>query len=252
MENGEITESSISSAIKKSSVFEALTGSGALLREKRGRGYIYKVQKESVVRRYFKHNCPDYDEAKEEHTRQNNIRKYRNSKAKGRVATHAVFIRSAVDFTANGNQISGSRDTAIGYFLESLECEKVCFVENIDNFRYDVPLVESGWTLVYSVGRIGKPLANKIKALECRHFGDLDYVGLDEYRRIKEVIPVAQLHIPLNYYENTLKYGLDIKEGQKASPALLSLAKEDEKVREVISFIQEHHLVLEQEGYDGN
>lgn len=252
LEKEEIKESSLSKGIKESSVFNALIGSGAIVKEKRGRGHVYIVKNKSVVDTYFLHNCPDYDIIKEECSRRDNIRKYRNSKARNRKSNHPAFIRSNVEYTINGQTITSGSPHPIGYFIDSLECKKICFIENIDNFKDDSLLLESGWTLLYPIGRIGTPLVEKITASRCRHFGDLDYVGLDEYRRIKESLPDAELHVPENYFQDTLKYGLPVGEGQKASACLLELAEKDSKVKEVVDFLQREHLVLEQEGYDGD
>jgi len=97
------------------------------------------------------------------------------------------------------------------------KAQKLCFVENLENFMLNTRLVNDGYTLLFPVGRLGTSLFERVKAQHIMHFGDL---------------------------------GKTITKKQAASDTLLRLCKEDESVKRVYDFIQQHNLFLEQEGYD--
>lgn len=248
LDEGEIRESSISKRIRNSDIFSQLVNAKALIKEKRGRGTVWVVSKPNVVQNYRHHHCPNFipDETKGE--RYNLIHATRDSKSSARKSFRLIFARSHTPFTLNGETIRAQEP--IGRSLDTIETQKLCFVENLENFMLDTRLIAEGYTLVFPIGRLGATLFEKVQAKQIMHFGDLDYVGLNEFARVKMFFPDAKLYVPENYFEQALRNGKVITQKQSASDSLLRLCKEDGRVKQVYDFIQQHNLFLEQEGYD--
>ncbi len=244
----EIKESAIGKRIINGDLFSQLCNAKAITREKRGRGAVWVVAKPSVVQEYRHHHCPDFtpDETKGE--RYNLIHATRDSKASSRESFRLAFMRSHTPFKLNGETITANEP--IGRKLDSIEAHKLCFVENLENFMLNSKLIDDGYVLLFPVGRLGSAVFEKIKADHIMHFGDLDYIGLNEFARVKSFYPNATLYVPDNYFEHAKEIGKTITGGQKATDALLRLCKEDSRVKRVYDFIQHYNLYMEQEGYD--
>lgn len=245
---GEIKESAIPKRIRRSDIFLQLVNAQSLVKEKRGRGVVWVVVKPDIVQDYREHYCPDFipDETKGE--RYNLIHATRNSKSSTRKSYRLIFVRSNVPFNLNGERIKNN--APIGKSLDIIEAPKLCFVENLENFMLNTRLVKDGYTLLFPIGRLGIPLFERVKAKHIMHFGDLDYMGLNEFARVKGFFPNATIYIPKNYFSQALKSGVTITKKQIASNALLRLCKEDNNVKRIYDFIQQYNLFLEQEGYD--
>ena len=248
LREGEIRESAIAKQIKKSDIFSQLVNAKALIREKRGRGAVWVVAKPDVIQHYREHHCPDStpDETKGE--RYNLIHATRDSKSSVRKSFRLIFARSNEPFILNGETIHAK--DPIGRQLDMIKAQKLCFVENLENFMLNTRLVNDGYALLFPVGRLGTSLFERVNAQHIMHFGDLDYVGLNEFARVKTFFPDAKLYIPENYFNYALKMGKHITKKQVASDTLLHLCREDKSVKRVYDFIQQHNLFLEQEGYD--
>lgn len=244
-----LANSSISKTVRNDASFKALVSAEAIKKTRGRGGDAWIMQKEDVLHTYLSHHCPceAKDETKGE--RYNNTRMNRDSKSKTREPTHIVFVRSNAPVVLNGIKKENITEDPEGRFIKTLSCEKVCSIENIENFKDEERLISEGWTCIYTVGRIGTPLLDKITAKEYLHYGDLDYVGLNEYARIKRVFEKAQLYVPLNYFQDALKYGKKIDTRQKADNLLIRTAKQDSKVKEVLDFLHTENVYLEQEGY---
>ncbi len=246
---GEMRESDIAGRIRKSDIFSQLVNAKALVREKRGRGSVWRVIKPDVVQKYRNHHCPDFTPDGTKGERYNLVHATRDSKSSARRSFRLMFARSNVPFSLNGEKIDTKEP--VGRSLDIIEASKLCFVENLENFMLDTRLVDAGYTLLYPIGRLGTPLFERIRADHIMHFGDLDYTGLNEFARVKAFFPDAALFVPENYFTQALKSGKVITRKQAASDALLRLCEEDAGVRRVYDFLQQHNLFLEQEGYDG-
>jgi hypothetical protein len=246
--DGYIRDSFVKS-IKKGVVFSRMVSSQIIEKERKGAGYIWIVKdRELLIENrdyYFPNKEEDIDLSKGE--RYKNIRTKRNSKATSRKSYKLFFLRTNVEVTLNSQIVIDNKP--LGGQLDKLIADKICFVENLENFMEDDYFINQGWTLIYVNGRIGKDFLESIDAREVKHWGDLDYVGLDEFARIKERFSYATLYIPKNYFEDAKKYGMKITTEQKASDKLLKLSKKDEKVAKVLEYLQKNNLFLEQEGY---
>lgn len=249
LDNLEISHSSISKSLREHGVFKSLGEAQAIVKERKGGGHIWIIKKPLVVEKYLTYTCPNFESLLERGERYNNIHTTKNSKAKGRTSYRLIFTRGKSKYFLNGIPLQDTQDDAVGKQLQSLQAEKVCFVENLESFMTNKHLIEDGWVLVYAIGRVGISLLERISADEILHFGDLDYIGLNEYARIKLHFPQATLHVPKNYYEDARKVGLTITSTQKASEQLLRLAKIDDKLRSILEFLHTENVFLEQEGY---
>jgi len=245
----EVSHSSISKSLREHGVFKSLGDAQAITKERKGGGHVWVVKKPLVVENYLTHTCPKFESLPERGERYNNIHTLKKSKAKARTSYRLIFTRSKSEDFLNGTPLQDTQDDAIGKQLQSLQAKKVCFVENLESFMTNKHLIEDGWVLVYAIGRIGVSLLEKISADEILHFGDLDYIGLNEYARIKLHFPQATLHVPQNYYEDARKVGMTITSTQKASEQLLKLAKTDKELGSILDFLHAENVFLEQEGY---
>ena len=236
--------------IKSDTAFDRLIASEIIVKERKGAGYIWRVNKRDALvknkKYYFPNEISEIDSTKAE--RYKNIRTNRNSKSKSRKSYRLFFLRTLKPFSLNGQKVLNS-DKPMGGQLDSLVVDRVCFVENLESFMEDNIFINRGWTLVYVNGRIGKEILERIETNEVMHFGDLDYVGLNEYARIKEFFSQAYLYIPSNYFKDVEKYSIGIETKQKASTKLLELYKNDKRVAKVLDYLHKNSTFLEQEGY---
>ncbi len=248
--DGYIANSSIGS-IRKNAIFNRLLDSEIIEKERKGAGNIWKVQKKDALiqnkNHYFPNDIKEIDDSKGE--RYKNIRTTRNSKSKSRKSYRLFFLRSFSYFTLNGQEVILKNKKPIGGQLDTMVADKICFIENLENFMEEENFINKGWTLLYVNGRIGKELLERVEAKKVMHYGDLDYVGLDEYARIKEVLSHSILYVPQNYFEDVKKYSKSIDSEQKASNKLLELAKNDKLVAKVLDYLHKNNDYLEQEGY---
>ena len=245
----EISHSSISKSLQEHGVFKSLGDAQAIIKERKGGGHVWVVKKPLVVENYLVHTCPNFESLPERGERYNNIHTSKNSKAKVRTSYRLIFTRSKSKYLLNGIPLQDTQNDATGKQLQSLKAKKVCFVENLESFMTNKHFIEEGWVLIYAIGRIGISLLDKISADEVLHFGDLDYIGLNEYARIKLHFPQAILYVPKNYYEDARKVGITITSTQKASEQLLKLANTDNALKSILEFLHAENVFLEQEGY---
>ena len=220
-----IANQSISKTVKSNNTFLALVEAEAIVKTKKGGGHRWEAVDREMIQNNLDYLCPNSEHNIEKGERHNNTRKYRSSKAKKRESHRLVFLRGEGKIMLNGKGVFLSQSEPLGAQVDKLSAEKICFVENQENFMENAHLISKGWVLVYPVGRIGLSLMNRMSPHHVLHYGDLDYEGLNEFARIKEVFPQAELLVPENYYEQALKYGMEIHSKQEASAKLLQLAK---------------------------
>jgi len=247
--DGYITDSTIG-RIKKDTEFNRMVSSRTIEKERKGAGHIWVVKNRDVLienkNYYFPEDKEDIDDSMGE--RYKNIRTKRNSKVTSRKSYRLFFLRSHIDVMLNGQSVTTTESKPLGTQLDSLIADKICFVENLESFMEDSYFINKGWTLLYVNGRIGEEFLECIKADEVQHWGDLDYIGLNEFSVIKEKFSSAVLYIPKNYFLEVEKYGMKITTEQKASDKLLKLSKKDKKVASILEYLQKNNLFLEQEG----
>jgi len=245
-----LTDSSISSSLKKSETFKNLINANAIIKKRKGAGWIWEVEKYNVITNYLSYKCPVLEKDVNRGDRYNNIKMTRNSKSKNRDSYRLVFTRGRCKYSLNDEHFYDTSKDAVGKQLNKLITQKLCFMENLESFMINKHLIDEGWLLIFVVGRIGKTLLQRIQAKEVMHLGDLDYVGLNEYATIAKEFSDAILYVPNNYFQSASETGTDITSSQKASKLLLNLSQKDKKVKKVLDFLHEENVYLEQEGYD--
>jgi len=257
----DILDSSISKNIKQDNRFVSMHTSGAIVKTKKpkGPGSIWNVKDMELFNKHSEYYCPQDVIDPSFGERHNNIRTSRDSKSHQRKKSFGpIFIRSNDWVQINTSFLLNKKLLFLGTgFIEkdirSIAAVKICFVENFENFHNEkasASLMKEGWTLIYPNGRIGNNLLKKIEALDIKHWGDPDFVGLNEFAKIKSHFPEAELVIPNNYIEDVSKFGSYIKEYQGASEASLLLAKKDPAFRELLDKAQKSRMVFEQEGHN--
>ncbi len=244
-----ITVSSLGKTVTGDETFKKLVLLNAIAKVKKGGGRVWLCEKKEIVESHILFLFPNGFVDPDRGDRHKNIRKTRNSKSKNRDSYNLSFARGLCEYEYNGEVLRNTQGEAIGKSTKSLSSKKICFVENLENFMTNKHLINDGWLLFHISGRIGSALLERIEADEVMHFGDLDYVGLNEYATIRQRFPSAILYVPEDYFELALECGMFIDTKQKASNLLLELCKKDNKVKEVLDFLHKENLFLEQEGY---
>ena len=252
---------SLSKKIKQDNRFISMHTSGAIAKTKKpkGSGHIWAIKNVKLFNEHSLYYCPQEKIDPSMGERNRNIKTSRDSKSHQRKKSFGpIFIRSLEPVRINSSLLLNKELLSLGMgFIEkdinSIESLKICTIENFENFHHPESgknLIENGWTLIYPNGRIGENFLKKIKAKKIKHWGDPDFVGLNEFAKIKSFFPEAELVIPSDYIKNISKFGSHIKEYQGASEASLLLAKKDPLFRELLDEVQKSRMVFEQEGHD--
>lgn len=207
--NSFVHSKSVPKSIKNSQEFQSLVRSKVLGDEKSGRGRNYTINKPEHYADFIARTFPAGDiEVKNEI---DNQRKYRNTKATTVEKERAVFLRGSCSILLNNEEVNLSfYTTKFGLFsgiLNSLHVKKLCFVENFTSFLQAEKLLGNEYVYIHFYGRFPKnTILKKIVCDEYLHFGDYDFVGLQEYLRAKSAFKNATIYIPDNLDELFKKY----------------------------------------------
>lgn len=251
---GKVNCSSIPKAVKESSYFENLVHAEViLLKGSWERGSVFLNQQQiDFFEKFLKSHFPH--EMTVESDRANNIKSLRNSKGRRSKSNSIIFLRGSQKVNINGLDVDLSIQTknfeVFASSLNTLKCDKVCFVENLHTFLQIESLISSDYVFFHAYGRIGVELLKKIQVNEALVFSDYDFVGLNEYLSIKEIIKNTSLFVPDNYDMLFNKYSRPLKDsgkkiGQKPSAKVL-ISREDPVVRIREQIFREQYF-LEQE-----
>lgn len=251
LENISISFKKIPKSVINSDIFKGLLNANILEIVKAGRGRKITIIKESEFKAFFKNSFPEDNVSQ---TKSGNIKKYRDSKATSKTERfHTFFLRGFTEIKIN-NEILDLKyyTTNFGVFAFSnsnIECNKVCFVENLETFMKAEKLLGNEYLFVHKYGRIGLNSLSFFKAKEYLVFVDYDFNGLDEYLRIKKVFNEAIFYLPSNYDNAFNKYSKTLK-GNKAKMSNAVKLSEDKiviKVREQVSktnkFLEQEYLI---------
>ena len=239
-------------ALLESNDFQNMLDNGTILKLSVGRGYVYELNesKRETFENWFTRKFPN---AEIEITdRASSIAKFKDSK-KSKEKSVIVFLRGTQKIKINYEIVDLLKYTQrFGFFacvLESLEIEKLCFVENKESFLKAEKVISSNYIFIHSYGRIGKKMLERIQANEVLVFSDYDYIGLNEYLKCKSVFENTQFFVPENYDLLFSTYAKEIalnrKKGQKASKNVLE--SKDETVLRIFKNLQTKQKFLEQE-----
>jgi hypothetical protein len=247
-----LLSSQVPKALLDSTDFQNMLDSEIIMRLSVGRGYVYELneEKRQVFENWFTKKFPNA--GIEVTDRASSIAKFKDSK-KSKGKSVIVFLKGNKHVQINNETIDLKEYThKFGFFacvLESLETEKLCFVENKENFLQAEKVISQEYVFIHSYGRIGKSLLEKIQTNEVLVFSDYDYIGLNEYLKCKSVFENTSFFVPENYDLLFEKYAKEImlnrKKGQKASKNVL--ASQDETVLRICQDLQTKQKFLEQE-----
>jgi len=251
LENNSVSLGNIPKSVINSDIFKGLLNANILEIVKAGRGRKIAIIKESKFKAFFKNSFPEDNVSQ---TKSGNIKKYRDSKAASKTEKfHTFFLRGFTEVKINNKIVDLKYHTTnFGVFAFSnsnIECNKVCFVENLETFMKAEKLLGNDYLFVHKYGRIGLNSLSFFKAKKYLVFVDFDFNGLDEYLRIKKVFNEAIFYLPKNYDNAFNKYSKTLK-GNKAKMSNAVKQSEDKiviKVREQVSktnkFLEQEYLI---------
>lgn len=201
--NGRVP-SRLPKTISSSSEFHTLLGAKIIKKIPSGRGHFYKVVKQDKFDGFYKRKFPRDDI--EVVTELDNQLKYRDTKATVLKKDRVIFIRGFQDIIINSIEINLKRTTQdfniFSSVFKTLKAKKICFVENLQPFLEVEKILGEEYTYIHFYGRLPrKEVLENIECEEYLHFGDYDFVGLNEFLKAKEVFDNCRIYIPDNYDE---------------------------------------------------
>lgn len=246
--------SAIPITVEKSNYFQNLVETNVILLEGNWkRGSIKLNENEQVYfDTFLKNNFPN--EINQEINRANNIKALRNSKGRQTESNAIVFLRGNKRIVINGIEVDLTFHTQnFGLFsavLESLSCDRICFVENLFAFLNVEKIITEDYVFVHTYGRVGEKLLDKIQTNDVLVFSDYDFVGLDEYLKFKDKFETTTFFVPENYDFTFEKYSRPLKDTQKETsqkPSERVQKSTDEAVMKIRNKIFQTQRFLEQE-----
>ncbi len=251
LENNAVSHKKIPNSVLNSDIFKGLLNADVLEIVKAGRGRKITVIKESEFKEFFKNSFPEDSVSQ---TKSGNIKKYRDSKATSKTERfHTFFLRGFTEVKINNKIIDLKYHTTnFGVFAISnsnIECNKVCFVENLETFMKAEKLLGNDYLFVHKYGRIGLNSLSFFNAKEYLVFVDYDFNGLDEYLRIKKVFNDAIFYLPSNYDNAFNKYSKTLKGNKAKMSNAVKLSKEKiviemrEQVSKTNKFLEQEYLI---------
>lgn len=247
-----LLSSQVPKALSENNDFKNMLDKGLITKVSVGRGYVYELneEKRQVFENWFAKKFPNAEI--EVTDKASSIAKFKDSK-KSKEKSVIVFLKGNKQIKINNETIDLQEYTnKFGFFacvLESLETDKLCFVENKENFLQAEKVISQDYVFIHSYGRIGKNMLEKIQTNEVLVFSDYDYIGLNEYLKCKSFFENTTFFIPKDYDFLFANYAKEItlnrKKGQKASKNVL--ASQDETVLRICQDLQTKQKFLEQE-----
>lgn len=208
-----VSASSLSITVRRSSDWQSWLIAGFIQEERQGSKSTFRVIDREALRDIYYQKFPD--EAVNDGSAVDNVRAFGDSKARVRTSQGICLLRGRQTANINGHTVDlGEMTQRFGLFataLNTLSADRICIVENLDCFRQAEKVVGAEWVLLHIYGRVGKEWLQKIICPEWLVFSDYDFVGLDEFLRIKEVFPEAKLFIPDHYEALWNRYAKSLK-----------------------------------------
>ena len=252
LENGKLSASQVSSSVKQSADFITLLNGGFIEHQPAiTGGGSYCTKNQEALEKYYCNKFPE--ELKNNLSAVDNVNSFRNTKAAKRESQKIILVRGQKIILLNGTEINLKKYTdKYGTFsarLESLETEKVCFVENLDSFLVAEQVIALDFVFIHTYGGIGKTTIVRIQAKEVLVFPDYDFIGLKNYLLIKSVFSNAKLFVPDNYETlfATKSRVIKTKQGREQQPSKQVLESEDEVVVKILTDIFRQKKFLEQQ-----
>lgn len=201
--NGRVP-SKLPKVILASSEFQTLLSAKIIEKIPSGRGYFYQVSRQDRFEAFYQSKFPRDDI--EIITETDNQLKYRDTKATPLKKDRVIFIRSFKDIIVNDKKINLKKTmqdfNVFSTIFKKLKAKKICFVENLQPFLEIEKFLGEEYTYIHFYGRLPrKEVLENIECEEYLHFGDYDFVGLNEFLKAKEVFDNCNIYIPDNYDE---------------------------------------------------
>lgn len=240
--------SQIPKSVRDLDVFKNLLASEILLLEGNwNRGFVHlKESEREDFENFFRNLFPE--DLIQESNRANNIRVFRDSKSRRTESNSVVFLRGVETIEVNAHKVElQSYTEKFGVFstlLESLVCERLCFVENLESFLNVEKVISENYTFLHTYVRIGRSLLAKLKVKEILVFSDYDFTGLDEYLKFKDRFQNTQFFIPEDFDSLFEKYSRPLT---NRNPSARVLRTNDKTVIYVREKIFKTQKFLEQE-----
>lgn len=238
---------SLPKSFREAQHFLNLLQANILQKEKSGRGQLIIVKKQDLFEKFLLKHFPE--ELSEQATKNANIKALRNSKARKTSSIPVFLLRGFQTIQIAGHLIDlNSYTNRFGLFSikgQSLNSEKICFVENLESFLRAETLLGEGYVYIHKYGRIGKASLEGITAKEVMVFVDFDFNGMEEYLRIKEVLPQTQMFFPKNFETLFETYSRTLDKEQKLTKRISECREEN--ILLLTSLIQRTNRFLEQE-----
>lgn len=247
-----MTESHIPKTVVNSKDFKILKSAQFIKPERATNGgTVYVVSKKEELQKYFLKHFPN--PVSENKTSFQNVRTFRDTKARAKESQRIVFLRGEQTVEANQKQIQLAEFTdnfkLFSFQLHNLKAEKICFIENLDCFMVAEKIIPQEYVYMHTYGRIGKELLQKIEVKEFLFFPDYDFVGLNEYLTVKNTFPNTTLFFPKNYDLLFNKYpkALKKKNDKEQQPSQLVLQSDEAIVVKIKNQLLETKHFLEQQ-----
>jgi hypothetical protein len=205
--------SSIPMTVKGSGDWQNWLAAGFIEAERRGTSLSFRVTDRETLRGIFHQKFPG--EAEGDGSAVDNLRAFADSKARARASQGVCFLRGWQRVRVNEVDVDlGEATQRFGLFaavLSDLKAERICLVENLDSFRQAEKVFGTDWLFLHTYGRVGKEWLQKISCREMLVFSDYDFVGLEEFLRVREAFPEAQFFMPEQYEALWVKYAKPLK-----------------------------------------
>lgn len=250
LEDGAIVESKISKNLAQAPLWKQLVASNILEKISQGRGFVYRIKNSEQLQSYIEYHFPDFNNI-ESCTREDNIKKYRNSKAKKTDSKRVVFLRGESSIVLNDEILELSTYTnkfeLFAAKVDKLKCDCLCYVENLECFLRAKEVIGEGYTFLHPYGKVSKETLKKIDVKKLLVWGDYDITGLNDYAMIKSVHPNATFFIPKNLEQLFKKYSKATDKHQKISANLKNCLDKEPDIANILSMIHISGRSLEQE-----
>lgn len=245
-------QSGIAKSILRSKDFQILeTAKFIELKTAVNKGKFYEVVNEEHLKQHFKNSFPN--EVSDRFTAIQNAKSLRDSKGRKKESQRIVLLRGSNTIVANHSELNLSELTkkfnVFAIQLNQLKTDKLCFVENLDCFMVAEKTISSDYTFIHIYGRIGIENFKSIETNEILFCPDYDFVGLNEYLKMKSIYPNTKLFFPDNYDELFKEFSKPLKKknGMEQQPTTQVLQSQEEVVSKVCKQLLETKYFLEQQ-----
>lgn len=246
--SGHIARSQVPTGVRKSAALAQLLNAEIVAWQRQGNGKVLRLVEPVLLAEYVAIHFPGNELAATPDSF-SNLQRYRSTKAASRQTKQVLLLRGNDSVILNGQSVD------LGYWTRQMGCmaavqpelkaDKVCVVENLDCFLRAEDVLGDNWVLLHPYGRLGKDSLTKLQATTLLHFGDYDFTGLDEYLRLRQQHPHAQLYLPQQLEELWQRYATPIKTGAVPTKRLQQCTLAE--VHAVMTLLASTHRFLEQQ-----